>query len=67
MADLCDREGIVFAGIDLIHGYLNEVNVTSPTLIREYLQLSGIDLAPVIMASLERKAALLKAPAGSTV
>ncbi len=67
VADLCDREGIVFAGIDLIHGYLNEVNVTSPTLIREYLQLSGIDLAPVIMASLERKAALLKAPAGSTV
>lgn len=47
-------EGIIFAGIDLIHGYLNEVNVTSPTLIREYLRLSGIDLAPVIMDALER-------------
>lgn len=52
---LCADEGIVFAGIDLIHGYLNEVNVTSPTLVREFRRLSGIDLAPVILNAMERR------------
>lgn len=52
---LLEKEGIIFAGIDLIHGRLNEVNVTSPTLIREYLGVSGIDLAPRIMERLEAK------------
>jgi glutathione synthase len=52
---LLRAEGIIFAGIDLIFGHLNEVNVTSPTLIREYARVSGTDLAVQIMDSLERR------------
>ena len=50
-----NSEGIMFAGIDLIFGRLNEVNVTSPTLVREYLEVSGIDLAKQIIDLLERR------------
>ncbi|MBX9926826.1 MAG: glutathione synthase [Hyphomicrobiaceae bacterium] len=61
VAALCQREGILFAGIDLIHGLLNEVNVTSPTLFREYLRLSGIDLTRPLMDVLEARVAALPA------
>lgn len=37
--------GIFFAGIDLIDGYLGEINVTSPTLMRELIRLGGPDVA----------------------
>ena len=35
------RLGIVFAGIDVIGGWLTEVNVTSPTGLREIADLGG--------------------------
>ncbi|HEY9908470.1 MAG TPA: glutathione synthase [Thermosynechococcaceae cyanobacterium] len=35
------RDGLVFVGIDIIGGYLTEVNVTSPTGIREIDRLTG--------------------------
>ena len=39
------EDGLTFVGLDIIGDYLTEVNVTSPTGIREYLELTGIDLA----------------------
>lgn len=38
------RDGLYFVGIDVIGGYLTEVNVTSPTGIREIDRLSGVRL-----------------------
>ena len=35
------RDGLMFVGIDIIGGYLTEVNVTSPTGIREIDRLTG--------------------------
>jgi glutathione synthase len=55
--ELIKAEGVIFAGIDLVFGHLNEVNVTSPTLVREYLRVGGVDLAKSIMDSLEAKVA----------
>jgi len=40
--------GLLFCGIDVIGGYLTEINVTSPTGLREIKRLSGIDLAKAI-------------------
>ena len=40
--------GLLFCGIDVIGGYLTEINVTSPTGLREIKRLSGIDLATAI-------------------
>jgi glutathione synthase len=44
VAPLLMREGIVFAGLDVIAGKLIEINVTSPTLAQELKRLSGFDL-----------------------
>ena len=40
------KDGIFFAGIDLISNYLiGDINVTSPTGLPQYKNLSGINLA----------------------
>ena len=40
------RDGIYFAGIDFIDGKLNgDINVTSPTGIKTYFDLSNVNLA----------------------
>jgi glutathione synthase len=39
------ERGVLFAGIDVIGDYLTEVNVTSPTGIRELKKYGGTDLA----------------------
>ena len=39
------ERGVLFAGLDVIGDYLTEVNVTSPTGIRELQKLAGIDVA----------------------
>lgn len=44
VAPLLKREGIVFAGLDVIAGKLIEINVTSPTLAQELKRLSGQNL-----------------------
>lgn len=47
------QHGIIFAGLDVIGGLLTEVNVTSPTGIREIDALSGTTLAVEVVAWLE--------------
>lgn len=44
VAPLLKREGIVFAGLDVIAGKLIEINVTSPTLVQELKRFGGDDL-----------------------
>lgn len=44
LAPTLRRDGLVFVGIDVIGGYLTEVNVTSPTGIREIDRLNGVRL-----------------------
>jgi glutathione synthase len=44
VAPLLKREGILFAGLDVIAGKLIEINVTSPTLVQELRRFSGLDL-----------------------
>jgi glutathione synthase len=41
--------GILFAGLDIIGDYLTEVNVTSPTCIRELDRQYGLDIAGDLM------------------
>ena len=47
--------GIIFAGLDVIGDYLTEVNVTSPTGIRELDRQYGIDVADMLLETIERK------------
>ena len=52
------KEGIFFAGIDIIGNYLTEINVTSPTCFREYKSLCDIDVASDLLNCLERRLSL---------
>ncbi len=44
LAPVLRRDGLIFVGIDVIGGYLTEVNVTSPTGIREIDRLNNVRL-----------------------
>ncbi len=49
LAPILKRDGLMFVGIDVIGGYLTEVNVTSPTGIREIDRLDGVCLGDRVM------------------
>ncbi len=47
--------GLIFVGIDVIGQYLTEINVTSPTCIRELDKIYGLDIAGQLMAAIEKR------------
>ena len=47
--------GILFAGIDVIGDYLTEINITSPTCIRELDKQYGLSIADQLMDSIEQQ------------
>jgi glutathione synthase len=49
------RRGLIFVGIDVIDGFLTEINVTSPTGIVAVKKLGGPDIAALIWDVIERK------------
>ena len=60
--DICARlgpslreRGLLFVGIDVIDGFLTEINVTSPTGIRAIKALGGPDVAAMIWDKIEAK------------
>ena len=49
------KRGLLFTGIDVIGPYLTEINVTSPTGIRQVKAFGGPDIAALIWDAIERK------------
>ncbi|MDB9373244.1 glutathione synthase [Nodularia sphaerocarpa] len=49
------RDGLIFVGIDVIGGYLTEVNVTSPTGIREIDRLDNTRLGNQVISWIEQR------------
>ena len=49
------RRGLLFTGIDVIGPYLTEINVTSPTGIRQVKAFGGRDIAAMIWDAIEAK------------
>ena len=52
---LLKEKGQIFVGIDVIGGYLTEINVTSPTGIQELERFNKINVAEKIWISIESK------------
>jgi glutathione synthase len=52
--DLKSR-GLIFVGIDVIGDYMTEINVTSPTGIREVKRFGGADIASLIWDAIEAR------------
>jgi glutathione synthase len=51
------ERGLIFVGIDVIDGFLTEINVTSPTGIRAIKNLGGPDVAAMIWDRIEKRRA----------
>ena len=51
------RLGLIFVGIDVIGDYLTEINVTSPTGIREVKRFGGADIAALLWDVVEKRVA----------
>ncbi len=49
------RRGLIFTGIDVIGPYLTEINVTSPTGIRQVKAFGGTDIASLIWDAIEKR------------
>ena len=54
LAETLRKDGLIFVGIDVIGGYLTEVNVTSPTGIREINRLTGKHLGDEVIEWVEQ-------------
>jgi glutathione synthase len=50
------RRGMLFVGLDVIGDYLTEVNVTSPTCIRELDAQFGLNIAGLLFDAIEARA-----------
>ncbi len=55
LAPTLRRDGLYFVGIDIIGGYLTEINVTSPTGIREIDRLDDLRLGDQTIAWAEQR------------
>ncbi|MCA1490275.1 glutathione synthase [Sinorhizobium alkalisoli] len=49
------QRGFLFVGIDVIGDYMTEINVTSPTGIREVKRFGGADVASLLWDAIEKK------------
>lgn len=49
------EKGLIFVGLDIIGDYLTEINVTSPTCIRELDTLYNLDIASQLMDAIEQR------------
>ncbi len=55
LAPSLKERGLLFVGIDVIDGFLTEINVTSPTGIRAIKNVGGPDVAAMIWDKIEEK------------
>jgi glutathione synthase len=49
------RRGMLFVGLDVIGGYVTEINVTSPTGVRELDKQFGTEIAGLLMDAIEKR------------
>ena len=55
VAPTLKEKGLLFVGLDVIGDYLTEINITSPTCIRELDQLYSLDIAGQLMDAIEAR------------
>lgn len=55
VAPVIKEKGLMFVGLDVIGDYLTEINVTSPTCIRELDDTFGTDIGSMLMDAVEKR------------
>ena len=56
LAPILQARGLTLVGLDMIGGYLTEINVTSPTCFVEITEQTGQDVAALMMDAVARRA-----------
>ncbi len=56
------KQGLIFVGIDIIGGYMTEINVTSPTGLQEIDRFDGVSLESEIWDAIEKRFSADRAP-----
>ena len=54
LAPILNQRGLFLVGLDLIGGYLTDINVTSPTCFVEITEQSGFDVSQFFLKALEK-------------
>jgi glutathione synthase len=57
--------GMLFVGLDVIGGFVTEINVTSPTGVRELKKQTGADAAELLIQAIDTRLAQRRAGTGS--
>ena len=60
LAPELSRRGLIFVGIDVIGGYLTEINLTSPTGLQEVNRFDGVALEAQILDWIEQRHSALR-------
>ncbi|MDG5501148.1 glutathione synthase [Marinobacter sp. BGYM27] len=55
IAPAIKAKGLIFVGIDVIGDYLTEINVTSPTCVRELDSAFGLDISAQLLDAIESR------------
>jgi len=58
IAPMLIKKGLVFVGLDVIGDYITEINVTSPTCIRELDKQFEINISAMLLDEVEKRLAL---------
>ena len=58
LSPLLNERGLFLVGLDLIGGYVTEINVTSPTCFVEITEQTGFDVAAFWLKALEKRLSL---------
>ena len=56
LAPILSARGLLLVGLDVIGGYMTEINVTSPTCFQEIRQQTGFNVAGMFVDALEKAA-----------
>lgn len=60
VAPILKKKGLIFVGLDIIGDRLTEINVTSPTCVREIEAAFPISITGMLMDAIEKRLATLK-------
>lgn len=60
VAPILQKKGLIFAGLDIIGDRLTEINITSPTCVREIEAAFPISITSMIMDAIEKRLSTVK-------
>lgn len=55
VGSILKQKGLLFVGLDVVGDYITEINVTSPTNVRQLKKIYDFDVAQAVIAAIEKR------------